>query len=162
VGTGSTKAIVTEHEGKSPLPLLENDDPERMTMAEHIDGGTKAPRVMLRRGSKKIVVSEAYPTQLYDLASDPSETRNLAQDLSFSNELALLMAVVEPTWDLAKLREDVMRSQRIRQFVNRSMQKRRPRSWEHYPNPIKEHTKFVRTGGRFPDGKRRSYLPYGD
>lgn len=107
-------------------------------------------------------MSEAYPTQLYDLASDPGETRNLAQDLSFSNELESLMAAVESTWDLAKLREDVMRSQRIRQFVNRSMQKGRPRFWEHYPNPIKEHTKFVRTGGRFPDGERRSYLPYGD
>lgn len=32
-----------------------------MTMAEHIDGGTKAPRVMLRRGSKKALCRR--PTQ---------------------------------------------------------------------------------------------------
>jgi choline-sulfatase len=162
IATGSTEAIVTEHEGGSLLSLLERDQPDRIAMAEHIDGGTKAPRVMLRQGKRKIVVSKAYPLQFHDLAIDPSETNNLAGDTTRQDEVAALMARVRETWDLARLREDVMRSQRVRQFVNRAMQKGKMRDWEHYPDPIREHTRFVRTGERFPDVERRSYLPYGD
>ena len=131
-------------------------------MAEHIDGGTKAPRVMLRQGMRKIVVSEAYPLQFHDLAIDPGETNNLAGDPTRQDEVGALIARVRETWDLARLREDVMRSQHVRQFVNRAMQKGKMRDWEHYPDPIREHTRFVRTGERFPDVERRSYLPYGE
>lgn len=162
LATGSTESIVTPHEGTSLLPLLECDDPGRTVMAEHIDGGTKGPRVMLREGSLKIVVSDVYPTQLYDLASDPGELRNLAEDQKYTAERNRLEARVAGIWDLFKLRDAVMASQRIRQFVNRAMQKGSRRAWEHYPNPMEEHTRFVRTGERFPDVERRSYLPYGD
>jgi choline-sulfatase len=162
IGAGTTESIVTDHEGTSLLPLLELDQPDRMTMAEHIDGGTKAPRVMLRQGSSKIVVSEAYPTQFYDLAKDSGETENLAQDPAYGEVISRMMRSVGEIWDLPRLRESVMASQRVRQFVNRAMQKGKPRDWEHYPNPIMEHTKFVRTGERFPEVERRSYLPYGD
>jgi choline-sulfatase len=162
IGTGSTEAIVTEHEGSSLLPLLSQDDPGRAALSEHIDGGTVAPRVMLRQGARKIVVSEAYPTQFYDLAADPGETRDLSGDSSQRDAIARMTASVRETWDLPRLRQDVMRSQRVRQFVNRAMQKGKARDWEHYPDAIREHTKFVRTGERFPDVERRSYLPYGD
>lgn len=162
IGGGSKDSVVTPHEGHSLMGLLDRDEPERETMAEHIDGGTKAPRVMYRKGSQKIVVSEAYPTQLYDLGSDPGETRNLAEDPKWQTTLAALNDKVASIWDLAQLRHEVMRSQQVRKFVNRAMQKGRQRSWEHYPNPIEEHTRFVRTGERFPDVERRAYLPYAD
>ncbi|UCI34638.1 choline-sulfatase [Mesorhizobium sp. B4-1-4] len=162
IATGSTDAIVTEHEGDSLLSLLGKDQPDRIVMAEHIDGGTKAPRVMLRQGTSKIVVSEAYPTQFFDLGLDAGETRNLAEDPAWRDNVAALMERVQQTWDLSRLRDDVMQSQRIRQFVNRAMQKGKLREWEHYPDAIREHTKFVRTGERFPEVERRSYLPYGD
>ena len=161
VATGSTDAIFTEHEGSSLLPLFEKDDPERAIMVEHIDGGTKAPRVMIRRGTRKLVVSEAYPTQFYDLATDPCEMKNLAKDQARKDEIESMMKMIHQQWDLGALRVEVMKSQRIRQFVYRAMQKGKTRTWEHYPDPIRDHTKFVRTGERFPDVERRSYLAYG-
>ncbi|OAP49835.1 choline-sulfatase [Sinorhizobium saheli] len=162
LATGSLDAIVTDHEGGSLLSLMSEDRPDRTVYAEHLDGGTNAPRVMLRRGPHKLVVSEAYPLQLYDLARDPGETRNLADETEWRETVEALLAGVRKTWDLAGLKQDVMRSQRVRQFVNRAMQKGKLRDWEHYPDPIREHTKFVRTGERFPEVERRSYLPYGD
>ncbi|WFU11775.1 choline-sulfatase (plasmid) [Rhizobium sp. CB3090] len=162
LATGSLEPIITAHEGDSLLPLLSQDEPERIVFAEHLDGGTSAPRVMLRRGAHKLVVSEAYPPQFYDLANDPGETLNLAGEPSWQTAMAALEEQARETWDLARLKQDVMQSQRIRQFVNRAMLKGKPRDWEHYPDPIREHTKFVRTGDRFPEVERRSYLPYAD
>ncbi|KAL2419247.1 Choline-sulfatase [Exophiala dermatitidis] len=162
VATGSTDAIFTEHEGSSLLPLFKKDEPERMVMVEHIDGGTKAPRVMIRQGMRKLVFSEAYPTQFYDLAADPCEVNNLADNSSVRQDVAAMIEEVHKLWDLGRLREEVMKSQRIRQFVYRAMQKGKLRTWEHYPDPVRDHTKFVRTGERFPDVERRSYLPYGE
>lgn len=160
VATGSTEAIFTDYEGGSLLPLLKCDEPKRSIMVEHIDGGTKAPRVMIRQGMHKIVVSEAYPMQFYDLATDPSETTNLASDPAWQEEVTTMKTMVHQRWNLADLREKVMKSQRIRQFIYRTMQKGRVHTWEHYPDPIRDHTKFVRTGERFPTVERRSYLQY--
>lgn len=162
LSTGSTDAIFTEHEGVSLLPLLVHDDPQRLIMSEHIDGGTKAPRVMIRQGSRKIVISEAYPTQYYDLSTDPCEVHNLADDPTRQHEVAAMTEMVHKRWNLSELYQDVIASQRKRQFIYRAMQRGKARAWEHYPDPIRDHTKFVRTGERFPDVERRSYLPYGD
>ncbi|CAG9981805.1 unnamed protein product [Clonostachys byssicola] len=162
LATGSTDAIFTECEGRSLMPLLIKDEPEREVMVEHLDGATPAPRVMIRQGMLKIVVSEAFPTQLYDLTIDPTETNDLAGDPSRRAEVERLEAVVRQRWDLKRLRRDVINSQRRHQFIYRAMQQGKPRSWEHYPDAIREHTKFVRTGERFPEVERRSYLKYAE
>ncbi|CAG9949318.1 unnamed protein product [Clonostachys rosea f. rosea IK726] len=162
IATGSTDAIATEYDGTSLLPLLEKDEPGREVMVEHIDGGTKAPRVMIRRGTEKIIVSDAYPTLFYDLSDDPQELVNLTNDPAKQQSVSVMMEEVHKRWDLGSLREQVIKSQRKRQFIYRVMQKGKSQTWEHYPDPIRDHTRFVRTGERFPDVERRSYLPYKD
>ena len=155
-------SIVTDHEGGSLLPLLQRDDPDRIIRAEHIDGATTAPRVMLRRGRHKIVVSEAYPTQLYDLASDPGECTNLAGDPACAALCREMTDMVNASWDLPELRARVMHSQQTRQFVRDALARGKPRDWECYPNPMRDHTKLVRRGDKFPGVEHRSYLPYSD
>ncbi|KAH8900628.1 alkaline phosphatase-like protein [Thozetella sp. PMI_491] len=162
IATGSTEAIFTDHEGTSLLSLLEADSVERAVFVEHIDGGTKAPRVMVRKGMRKIIVSEAYPTQFYDLSIDPNEIVNLAEDPDRQKEVSEMTEIVYKRWNLGELREKVIKSVRTRQFLYRAMQKGKTRTWEHYPDTMRDHTKFVRTGERFPDVERRGYLPYAD
>ncbi len=162
LATGSLDSIVTEYEGSSLLKLMQLDEPERITFAEHLDGATLGPRVMLRKGRHKILCSEVYPVQLYDMADDPGETRNLVDDATKAKILEEMQALVKQFWNLPKLRADVVESQRIRQFLLRSLRKGKVRDWEHYPDAIREHTKFVRRGDAFPDVERRSYLPYAD
>lgn len=162
LGGGSTETLVTEVEGSSLIGLISEDEPDRTTFAEHIDGGTVAPRVMVRRGRYKFSYSEAYPAQLYDLQDDPGEQRNLADVPEYADVSRAMLKLVHRQWNLAELKMDVVKSQKTRQFINAAMQQGREITWEHYPNPVREHTRFVRRGDRFPDVERRSYLPYSD
>jgi choline-sulfatase len=158
----SMDALVTEIEGGSLVGLMSEDQPDRTIFAEHIDGATVAPRVMVRRGRYKFVYSEAYPAQLYDLQDDPGEQVNLSDSPEHSEIARIMLQLVECQWDLAALKADVVKSQKSRQFINSAMQQGREVVWEHYPNPVRDHTKFVRNGDRFPEVERRSYLPYSD
>jgi choline-sulfatase len=158
----STDALVTEIEGASLVGLMSEDRPDRTIFAEHIDGATVAPRVMVRRGRYKFVYSQAYPAQLYDLQEDPGEQVNLADSPEYAKVARAMLQRVHQQWDLAALKADVVKSQKSRQFINAAMQQGREVVWEHYPNPVRDHTKFVRNGDRFPDVERRSYLPYSD
>ncbi|TFE36885.1 choline-sulfatase [Paraburkholderia dipogonis] len=158
IATGSEDAIVTPFEGSSLLPLMCEDEPERVVLAEHLDGGTKAPRVMVRKGDYKLVYSKAYPPQLYNLADDPGERLNLAENPDYRAVFEELKRILSKTWDLGHLRDEVVASQRTRQFLLRALQKGKVMDWETYPNAIREHTKFVRRGEYFPEVEQRSYL----
>lgn len=162
LATGSERAIVTEYEGSSLLPLSQQDRPDRVVRAEQLDGATLAPRVMLRRGRHKIVVSPAYPTQLYDMQADPGEAVDRAADPALAAIREELSALVRETWDLPRLHKEIVASQRTRQFLAGALQQGKPLFWEHYPNAMRDHTRFIRRGDRFPDVERRSYLPYSD
>jgi len=159
-GSGSTDALVTNIEGRSLLSLLETDSPDRSTYAEHLEGGTRAPRVMLREGSLKIVYSEAYPVQLYNLADDPDEQVNLAEDDIWETELKRMLQRVDERWDLPALARDVVDSQRARQMLHRSLRKGKVLEWEYYPNPMRDGSRQVRSGDEFPTVEQRGYLPY--
>ena len=161
IADGGTERIATEIEGTSILPLLDQDDPERTIAVEHLDGAVTAPRVMIRRGPWKLVASEAYPPQLYHLKSDPGELNNRVEDPTAAATLDGLQALVSETWDLPRLRADIIRSQKARQMLSRSLAKGRAHPWEMEPNaPAK--MSFIRGDDRFPEVERRRYLPYSD
>lgn len=154
-------AISSKLEGRSLLPLLDSSSSSRLPVyAEHLDGGTVAPRVMLRKDDLKIVHSLAYPTQLYNLADDPLELRNLADDPDWSNTTAELLAEVNALWDLAALKQQVMDNQKMRQLLSRSLARGQKRPWEHYPDPMRDSSRWVRAGDGFPEVEQRGYIDY--
>jgi choline-sulfatase len=73
-----TDDIKTPLDGHSLLPAIRGASIDHPVFAEHIDGGTAAPRVCVRDGNLKLTLSRAYPTQLFDLSTDPLELTNLA------------------------------------------------------------------------------------
>ena len=152
--------ITTHLDGKSLLPALQGGTIGGTVFAEHIDGGTSAPRVCVRDGNLKLIVSRAYPTQLYDLSTDPKELTNLAGTGNL--EEARLTALAEDTWPLDQLAEDVLRSQTERKLIDSALATGREEIWDFTPRPLRQNTNYVRRGDAFPAVERRGYLAYPD
>ena len=89
-------------DGRSLVPdLLGEPSPEGGTVAaEHLDEGTRAPRLMLRRGRHKYVCSDLYPPRLHDLESDPDELENLAGAPALAEVEESFRQRAAGTWDL--------------------------------------------------------------
>ena len=153
-------AVSTPLDGHSLMPLFESDTGAREVFVEHIDGGTAAPRVMVRSGSLKLVVSPAYPTLLFDLAADPDERNNLAGLPEVAETQARLQAQAEETWDLTALAAEVTANQASRRVIAEASALGRVEAWDFQPRALVQNTRYVRRGDAFPTVERRGYLPY--
>ena len=153
-------AIKTPLDGRNLMPTLRGELLTGPVFAEHIDGGTSAPRVCVRDGDKKLVISRAYPTQLFDLAADPLEQTNIAGQ--GDSDEARLTQLAEETWPLDTLLNDVITSQAARKLIDTALSTGREELWDFTPRPLTQNTKYVRRGDTFPTVERRGYLPYKD
>jgi choline-sulfatase len=155
-----TDSILKPSDGASLLASARGvESEERAVMVEHIDGATDAPRVMVRRGAWKLVYSEAYPPQLYNLDDDPEQLRDLVGIPEHATIQAELREIVAQTWDLPALRQDVIDDQRKRRFVADALMQGRIESWDHPPGNAPSRS-LVRQGDLFPEVEQRRYLRY--
>ena len=87
--------------GRSLLAIAEaGEDPERTVLSEYHDGGAITGMFMIRHGRWKYVHYPGYVPELYDLAADPDETRDLAASPAHRRVLAecerRLRRIVDP------------------------------------------------------------------
>jgi choline-sulfatase len=120
-------------EGGSLLPLLSAEEPERIAVSEIFSEGVAAPYVMLRKGRYKISFVEHDPPQVFDLVDDPDEVRDLARDPGQKELTRGLVAEVHRQWDLARLKAEVLGSQRRRRFVYRALTTGQVTPWDFQP-----------------------------
>lgn len=153
--------IRTPLDGQSLAPLLSGGTAHGPVLAEHLDGGTDAPRVMLRDGDLKLVLSRAYPPLLHDLGADPHELRNIAGDPAAQADLQRLTQQAEAIWDLDALAEEKRASQTARSIVNTALHQGRRHPWDFVPGALVQNTGYVRSGDTFPEIDRRGYLKPG-
>jgi choline-sulfatase len=146
-------------DAESLLPLLRGEHDDRASVvAEYLAEGAVAPIVMLRRGSWKIVHSPADPDQLYDLATDPLERTNRAEDPAAADVLAELRTEVARRWDLERVDTEVRESQRRRRTVVDALGRGRRTSWDYAPaydaarRYIRNHQDLgdLEAGARYP------------
>jgi len=147
-------------DGSSLYPAICGESISHPVFAEHIDGGTAAPRVCIRQGDLKLTLSRAYPTQLFDLAKDPLELNNLAGTGHPAE--SELVALAESTWPLDTLLDDVVQSQKNRKLIDNALSIGREEKWDFTPRPLTQNTNYVRRGDAFPTVERRGYLHYKD
>jgi choline-sulfatase len=152
------QGVKTQLDGHSLLPAITGGSVNHPVFAEHIDGGTTAPRVCVRDGNLKLTLSRAYPTQLFDLATDPLELNNLA-GTGHPDEDSLI-ALAEKNWPLDTLLYDVIQSQINRKLIDNALSVGREEKWDFTPRSLTQNTNYVRRGDAFPTVERRGYLHY--
>jgi choline-sulfatase len=102
-------------------------------VGEYLAEGAIAPLVMIRRGCFKFVHSPVDPDQLYDLARDPDELRNLAASAEHAPQVRDFLAEVGKRWNLSGIHAAVIDSQRRRHLVYRALRTGRFTPWDHQP-----------------------------
>src|ERR1700712_4828300 len=104
-------------DGQSLVPHLRGDPQAHdEAIGEYLAEGAIAPIVMLRRGDFKFIHTPSDPDQLFNVTADPLERTNLATRPEHAARVAAFLKEVAERWDLAKLREHVVQSQRRRHF----------------------------------------------
>jgi choline-sulfatase len=115
---GELSGVVGPLDGRSLLPHLSGAADTGEVVAEYLAEGAIAPIVMIRRGRHKFIHSPADPDQLFDLAADPGERVNLADDPARADLAGEFGREVAARWDLRTLDAEVRESQRRRIAVS--------------------------------------------
>jgi choline-sulfatase len=146
-------------DGRSLLPHLSGIGGHDEVIGEYLGEGAIAPLTMIRRGNEKFVTTPSDPDQLFDLACDPQERRNLATDPASAGKLAAYRAEAAKRWDMARLREDVVASQRRRRMVAAALMTGKHTSWDFQPM-CDASVSYMRNHLKLDDLEYRSRLPH--
>lgn len=134
---GATKLPDTD--GRSFWPLVKDgkQDWDNTVFSEYCTdatpgwtGGRAVQQRMLRKDDWKLHYYHGDPPRLFDLANDPQETTNLAEDPSCAVQLGMMMAMILNGWDphaIAKRME--------RRRINKDILA----NWAHQMNPVSTH-----------------------
>jgi choline-sulfatase len=120
-------------DGRSLMPHLQDDGGHDEAIGEYLAEGALAPIVMIRRGDFKYIHSPVDPDQFYNLVNDPQELTNLATNPAFADALEAFRAEAAGRWDLPKLHDAVLASQRRRRFHFEATTQGRVQSWDWQP-----------------------------
>ncbi|ATB33335.1 choline-sulfatase [Melittangium boletus] len=147
----------TPLEGRSLLPELSGKQGRDEAIGEYFAEGTRTPLFMIRRGSRKFVTCDGDPDQLYALDADPHELHNLADAPAHDSELQAFRAEARARWDVARLRGQVLESQRRRRYLAEVMRGANV-SWDHQPL-VDASKAYIRNNLPIYEIERRSRFP---
>jgi choline-sulfatase len=161
---GDLSCIAGPLDGRSLLPHLSGTPDHDEVVAEYLAEGAIAPILMIRRGPHKFIHSPADPDQLFDLASDPHERANLADDPAFTGLAGQFRREVAARWDLTTLDREVRLSQRRRIAVSAALRTGTPAAWDFTPaygasrRYIRNHMDLgdIERLARYPPPERRA------
>ena len=122
-------------DGDSLVPLMSTttDRDRQPVIAEYFAEGAIAPCFMVRQASYKYIFSAPDPPQLYDLAADPHELRNLAALPEYKDVEKQLRGVIFSHQDPEALHRIVVESQKRRHLVFSAGMKGKRTVWDYTP-----------------------------
>jgi choline-sulfatase len=131
-------------DGRSLMPLAQGqDDPRGEAIGEYCAEMTGYPVFMIRRGSLKYIACEGDKPLLYDVVSDPMETRNLVDDPDYAEQARAFADEVAGRWDSEKLRTNVIATQKQRRAIHAAMEAGAAEPWDYNP-PRDASREYVR------------------
>lgn len=131
-------------DGRSLWPAAQGEhDPVSEAIGEYCAEMADHPVFMIRRGDLKYIHCDIDPPQLYDLAEDPDERVNVVADPAYGAVARSLADEVAERWDGARLRADVVATQKQRRAVHKAMQAGARVDWDYAP-PVNASEQYVR------------------
>ncbi|MEM6578434.1 MAG: choline-sulfatase [Pseudomonadota bacterium] len=131
-------------DGRSLMPLARGEaDEVDEAIGEYCAEMTPDPVFMIRRGSLKYIHCDADPPQLYDLSKDSAELINCAADPDYREAAAAFAGEVGRKWDSARLRADIIRTQKSRRALHAAMEAGASEPWDYNP-PRDASQEYVR------------------
>ena len=144
IAGGEESILGAPIDGRSLLPLARGAaDPVDEAIGEYCAEMTPWPVFMIRRGSLKYIHCDADPPQLFDLAVDPMERVNRVGDPDYAGAAEAFAAEVSRRWDSAKLRADVIATQKSRRALHAAMETGAGAHWDYDP-PSDASRQYVR------------------
>jgi choline-sulfatase len=129
----SMEAVMPWTDGESLVPLAKGTERTSPVAMEYAAEGTITPMVCLRQGAWKYIHCPADPDMLFDVAGDPEETANLADDPRVAEVLAHFQTLAKARWDLAAYDAEVRQSQARRWVVYEALRNGAYYPWDHQP-----------------------------
>ena len=130
--------------GRSLLPLATGShDMVDEAIGEYCAEMTAHPVYMIRRGRYKYIHCEGDPPLLFDLEHDPDELTNLVDDPTLATITQAFAAEVGRRWDSERIRQDVIKAQKLRRPVHAAMETGKPTHWDYNP-PRDASQEYVR------------------
>tara|TARA_B100001996_G_C18663865_1_gene594126 strand:+ start:678 stop:2243 length:1566 start_codon:yes stop_codon:yes gene_type:complete len=102
-------------------------------MLEFTGEGVYAPALIFIRDGIKYIHCRTDPPMMFDLNLDPGETKNLANDPTYSIIAKEMKSEIEKRWNYDELEQNVLRSQKRRLFVQDTLLKGKWSGWDHQP-----------------------------
>lgn len=162
---GKGAPLASPSEGESLLGLMNGEAAgwKDEVICEYSDMGVCAPCRMVRSGKLKYVYTHGHSAQLFDLARDPLELRNISGEAAYRVEEARLKARLLQGWDPEAVNARILCSQAERRLVYETSGRPGHRNnWSHIVRPD-DNRRFVRGAGDAEGTvavKGRARLPY--
>ncbi len=122
---------------------------EDLALAEVMSDGLAQPIFMIRRGEWKLISGPAHPAQLYNLAEDPDEQRDLGQVPGAHEAVrAALLEEMAGIWDAEALQAEIDRSLARRMLIRKAHDHGRAPVWD-YVAPPDTKERWCRAGSDY-------------
>ncbi|MEQ8665254.1 MAG: choline-sulfatase [Rhodospirillales bacterium] len=143
-GAGPEPEFADRLDGRSLIPLIAGDGDRDEAIGEYMGECAAAPVIMIRRGNLKYIHSPTDPDQLYDVVADPDERNNLANARGYATRMKALRQEIADNYNMDRIVNDVILSQRRRRAVHAGMTKGRRTDWDYAP-PFDAGNAFMRS-----------------
>lgn len=150
--------------GQSLQPLLlgQEKGDDRMAISEYSSEGVCAASRMLRQGDFKYIYTYGLPPMLFNLANDPDELHDLANQPEWVHVQQTMHAILVQDWEPAQVHARILASQRRRLFLHQVRSSSQlENNWAFQPF-TDESKRFIRgSGGAGPTSvKARARFPF--